>query len=454
MAVRRMELPDVGVSPVFSPPRFHCAKLVNGVRVWVVSHRRAPVLTLKLLIRAGSGDDPIGQSGVAALTADVLDEGTRHRSDVELHAALTRIGAHLSIDVSSDATVLTLTTLPKHAADAVALLVEVVTQPRLDEDDCERVRDLRLNRVLQMRQVPSAVADRVLLENLYGSHPYGHLAIGTEVSLRQLKASDVGAFHSRWYGLDNWTLVVAGDLADKELVDLVTTALDSIEGPSTLTADNKTLRNKCPSPPEHRLFFVPRKDAVQSEVRLGHLGASRTSPDYYALLVMNMVLGGQFVSRINLNLREDKGYTYGARTSFDWRVGRGLFSFGSSVQTSATVAALQEVVSEITAIRSIRPVNDKELGIARAGLTLGLPRSFETASQIARAGTSLALHDLPPDELSRFIDEVNSVDKEQLIRVAKTNLHLDQLVAVVVGSSDEVLSSLPSLGFGEPVVLD
>ena len=453
MMVDRSHLPPLGPLASFRPPQFRRATLPNGVEVWTAAHHRAPVLTLKLLLPVGAADDPVDQHGLAALTADVLDEGTRDLTDVGLHEALTRIGAHLGIGVSSDSTILSLTTLPDHAAAAMALLVDVALHPRLNPRDCERVRDLRLNRVLQMRQVPSAVADRLFIETLYGAHPYGHLSVGTDASLRELDSSHISAFHDRWYGPDGWTVVAVGDLSDDALLGITQTALDRASHVGSRKSPSVGLRLQAPPLPSDRLVFVTRKQAVQSEVRLGHPGVPRTSPDYHALLVLNMVLGGQFVSRINLNLREDKGYTYGARTSFDYRVGPGPFTFRSSVQTSATADSISEAIKEIREIRGGRPPTERELAVARDALTRGFPNGLETATQLARAGMALALHGLPADELDRFVDSVMEVDRDAVVAAAEAHLRPDQLLAVVVGS-DDVLPSLDTLGLGKAALVD
>ncbi len=454
MSVDRSRLPTLGPHPLFRPPGFRCSTLSNGVGVWTAAHHRAPVLTLRLLVPVGAADDPTDQFGLAALTADVLDEGTRDLTDVGLHVALSRIGAHLSVGVSSDATILTLTTLPKHAAEAMALLVDIAVHPRFDPDDCDRVRNLRLNRILQTRQVPTAVADRVFIESLYGAHPYGHLAIGTEPSLRPIDSSDLSAFHSRWYQPAGWTLVAVGGLSDDALLEVAKTELEPLSTVTPAVAICSRSRRQEPPPIADRLIFVARKDAVQSEVRLGHPGVSRASPDYHALLVLNMVLGGQFVSRINLNLREDKGYTYGARTAFDYRVGRGPFIFRSSVQTSATADAMREAIKELLDIRETRPPSERELAVARDALTRGFPLGLETATQVARVGTTLALHGLPADEMDRFVERVMAVDADAVLAAARAHLHPDRLVAVVVGSTEDVLPSLGSLGLGEPALMD
>ena len=451
-AVDRIELPAVGPDPSFPLPSFRRATLANGMRLWAGEHRRSPVLSLILLIPSGAADDPPDQFGLAALTADLLDEGSRDRSAVEIHEALTRIGGRLDTQVSSDATVLSLTTLARHAQAGLALLAGIASKPRFDSTEFDRIRDLRLSRLLQMRQVPSAVADRAFLECLYGSHPYGHLGIGSEASLRALGVGDVADFHRRCYAPARWALIAVGDLPGAQLVDEVEATFGVLANDNELSevAGTSSVMRAAP-PARARLVFVSRAGAVQSEIRLGHVGVPRRSPDYHPLLVLNTVLGGQFVSRINLNLREAKGYTYGARTDFDWRIGRGPFTVCASVQTSATADAIREVVHEIVDIRSRRPVTDAELDVGRAALTRSFPRHFETAAHLAHAGLRLALYDLPDDTFAEFVPRITAIDAADVTRVATDHLRPDDLIAVVVGSHPDVFDSLAGCGFGEPV---
>ena len=449
MPVDRTCLPAVGPDPPFRPPEFQQAELDDGTRLWTVRHRRAPILTVRLLLPSGAAVEPVEQAGLAALTAALLDEGSAEHSAIELHEALSCIGAHLHAEVTSDATVLSLTTLARHANEGLALMSEVATTPRFGVGDVERVRDLRLNHLRQLRQSPAAMADRAFLESLYGNHPYGHPAIGSETTLSDLGRADVVSFHDQWYARSPWTVIAVGDIPEDELRAVA----NDVFCRRGLAGDTPTVARVFPPPPPaaERMIFVPRPDAVQSEIRLGHLGVVRRSPDYYALRVLNMVLGGQFVSRINLNLREEKGYTYGARTVFDWRVGRGPFSLQASVQTSATVDALSESIREVADIRDFRPATDEEGVVAQAALTRGFPRSFETASQIARAGLHLALHGLPAHDYTQFVSRILSIDPEDVTRVASLHLQPDELSAVVVGSPPEVLDGLASVGLGAPV---
>jgi predicted Zn-dependent peptidase len=202
-----------------------------------------------------------------------------------------------------------------------------------------------------------------------------------------------------------------------------------------------------------RLNIVPRSGAPQSELRIGHVGVARSTPDYHALVAANMVLGGQFVSRINLNLREDKGFTYGARTSFDFRRLPGPFSLQVSVQTTATGPAIAESLAELAAIRDIRPVTPEELSLGIAALTRGYARGFETAEQVARGVTQLALYDLPDDYFARFVPELERVTVDDVTAAARRHLDPDRFTTLIVGDLDATAADLGRLNLGEPVIL-
>ncbi|MYJ05653.1 MAG: insulinase family protein, partial [Acidobacteria bacterium] len=205
-----------------------------------------------------------------------------------------------------------------------------------------------------------------------------------------------------------------------------------------------------PAPPAARLTFVPREGAVQSEIRVGHLGIARKADDFHAVRVMDMVLGGQFTSRLNMNLREAKGYTYGVHSSFDARRGRGPFDVGTAVEAAVTAEAVREIIAELHAIRDARPVTEEELAVAKPAITLGFPRAFETSGQVARAALRLALFDLPDDEYTTFVPRVEAVDAAAATAAARRRLDPDALAVVVVGPP-EVRPSLGALGLGEPV---
>jgi predicted Zn-dependent peptidase len=449
MPVDRSRLPTPGPQVVVTFPDVRRQTLGNGLRVWTIEHHDVPLITYFVLIPAGSAQDPGDRPGLAAVTGDLIDEGSGDLDAMQVHEALGRIGAHLDTEVGADATVLELTALMQHAPRALELLASMVGAPRLDRRDFDRVRDLRLNRLIQLRDMPSALADRTFIRLLYPEHPYGHLPIGTEQSLQALTLADVVGFHRRTYSPARATVIAVGDASHDRLVDLVRSAFEAWAPPGTEDRLLDVAALGVAQPSSGRFAIVHRAGAAQSELRIGHIGLRRSAPDYHALLVLNMVLGGQFVSRLNMNLREDKGYTYGARTSFEFRRGPGPFVFQSSVQADVTADAVREVIAELVAIRADRPPTPEELDLGRASLTRGYARNFETAEQLGRAAAQLALHGLPDDYFTTFVEKVLSVSESDVTRAAQAHIHPDGLLTVIVGDRESVGPGLAALNLGE-----
>jgi zinc protease len=452
MSVDRSRLPQPGPEPTFAFPEIRRRRLANGLDAWTAVHREVPLLSVLVLVRAGASFDPADRPGLAAITGDLLDEGCGDLDALALHEALGRLGAQVDTEVGSDATLIGLTTLERSAAPSLALVADMIIRPRLDAGDFERVRDLRLNRLLQMRDMPPAVAERVFTERLYGAHPYGHLPIGSEVSLRSMDAGEPRAFHQRMYDPSRVTVIAVGNGSHEALGDAVDAAFGSwqVDPGGRSHADPAAL----PIPPgAAELLVISRAGAPQSELRLGHVAVARSSSDYHALVTLNLVLGGQFVSRINSNLRERKGYTYGARTSFEFRRGRGPFVLAASLQSDATADAVREALGELHAIRGDRPVTAEELELGRAPLTRGYPRGFETAEQISRAIAQIALYDLPDDYFTTFVPKVLALTPEDLTRAADTHIDPTRFLTVVVGDRDK-MGAMGDLGLGEPIAVE
>ena len=459
ITVDRTRLPALRPDPPFRFPSIAKTRLDSGLTIWSVEHRSLPVVTAVVLLRIGSAADPDGRPGLASLTGDMLDEGAGERSALEVNDALARIGAQFDTEVGPDATILTLTTLARFRERALDLLGDIVMRPRFEPHEFARVRELRTTRLRQLRDLAPAVADRAFASLVYAGHPYGHLAIGTERALQQLALADVAEFHARAYIPSEMTVIVVGDGTHAELSEAVARSFGSWRGGGARPAALARALARCLEEPPYRgrrAAIVDRPGAAQSELRIGHASARRASPDYHALLVLNMVLGGQFVSRINMNLRESKGFTYGARTSFDFRRGPGPFLLQVSVQTGVTGPAIHESLAELQDIRATRPVAAGELELAQASLTRGYPRNFETAEQIARSVTQLALHDLPDDYFEAFVPTIAALDAGALARAAATHLHPERLNTVIVGDRADVEPQLAEIGLVPvtPLTLD
>lgn len=452
MPVDRSRLPEVGADPSFAFPEIVRHTLSNGLHVRTVEHRKMPVVTCVLVVDGGTGADDAGQEGLAALTADLVDEGTGSLSAVDVSDRLSRIGAQYDADVGADATIFTLTTLARYAVRGASLLADLTIRPSLREPDFTRVRQLRLDRLRQMKDMPSTVAEREFLALLYGNHPYGHLPIGSDSTLRALALDDVTGFHRRQYQPSRATAVIVGDLPHDALLDVVSQTFggwasdaDTLAGGGVSAAVEGHVRR--------RVAVAPREGAAQSELRIGHLTTGRGTPDYSPLLVMNAVLGGQFVSRVNLKLREEKGFTYGARTGFDWRRGPTPFALSASVHTGATAEAIRDSLAELEGIRAGRPPTDQELKLAKASLTRGYPRNFETAQQVARSVTQLVVYSLPDSYFATFVPKTNAVTTDDVVAAASKHLDPSRLTILVVGDHAVVAESLRSLAPDQEVEL-
>jgi predicted Zn-dependent peptidase len=448
--IDRSRLPDVGADPRFTFPAIERHALRNGLRVCTIEHRSVPVISMVLQVEGGSGADPAGLEGLAAVVADMADEGTGELTALQVSDVLSRIGADYDVDVGGDAIDFSLTTLTRFASRGASLLADMVTRPSLAESELTRVRQLRLDRLRQLKDVASAVAEQTFLRLVYGSHPYAHLAIGTDASLRRVTPDHVVAFHGQAFRPSRATLVMSGALSHGEMLRLAEDVFGSWS--SSGREENGTPASDVDpgGVPVTRLAVVSREAAPQSELRIGHLTTRRVTPDYPALLVMNALLGGQFVSRVNLKLREEKGYTYGARTGFDWRRGVSPFALQTSVHTASTSDAIADCLAELAAVRGTRPPSDQELSLAKASLTRGYPRGFETAQQVARSVAVLSLFGLPDSYFEEFMPKVNAVTSADVVDAAARHLDPSRLTTLVVGDYSAIADSLPRLNLGAP----
>jgi zinc protease len=451
----RSRLPAVGASPPFTFPPISKQRLANGLNLWSVEHGALPLISVLLIVPAGSASDPKALPGLASLTGDMLDEGSGAHSAIEIHEAFARIGVQLDIEVGADSTLISLTALSRFIGRGLALLADCVVRPSLLDREVGRVRQLRLNRLVQLRDLAPAVADRAFMQTLYGEHPYGHLAIGTEAALREMSVGDVVAFHAGAYLASRATLVAVGDIAPDRFRELAHEAFGGWTrredaGPAV---DFQAALVEPPASSARGLTVVHKAAAKQSELRVGHVAAPRDTPDYVPLLVLNTVLGGQFVSRINMKLREEKGYTYGARTSFDFRRGRGPFLLQTSVQTEMTAEAITDIFQELEALRCERPVTEDELTLAKHALTRGYARNFETSEQLARALAQMVVHGLPDDYYDEFSRRVLQTDAPAVAAAAATWLQPQRMLTLIVGDRHALAPSLGSIGLGEATVL-
>jgi zinc protease len=442
----RFVLPDVGApGPVRFPPIAR-AVLDNGLRVWSLAHTTVPVATAQLVIRCGASADPSDRAGLAGVAADLLDEAAGPYDAIQLADAFARLGSQLVTEVGSDVVTFGFTTLDRFFPQALALLGDVMQRPRLAESDLARVRELRLSRLRQLSSSASAVADRTFYRAVFGDHPYGHGVLGTSQSLADITLDDVRGFRAARFAPADATLVVGGNLDQAAVVSAARTALGAwtAEGPAAPPSTRAAVTVPAPAP---SVLFVSRPRAPQSELRVGHVGPPRDVAAYHRLVTLNAALGGQFSSRLNTILREKKGLTYGVHTAFDFRLMAGTFACETSVQADGTAEAIRDVLTECEAIRAAGNVTADELARAKAAMTRGYAKHFETADQLVRAAIQLATYGLPDDTFDRFVPSISAVNPADAEAAAQEYLHPASAVSVVVGDPDVCRAQVEALGY-------
>jgi zinc protease len=451
-----MTAPTMATRPAPSAPRpyafpaFERRTLPNGLRLVVAPVRKLPVVTVLAVVDAGAVCDPAGQDGLAQLTARALVEGTQSLDGAALAARVEGLGTGLDAGADWDAAMAQLTVLTSRLDAAFGLLADVLTAPALPEGEVERLKAERLADLLQLRTEPRGLADEMFNRFVYteGSR-FGRPEGGTEQSIAALTRDDVVRFHRARYTPATTTLVLVGDISADDAEALVARRLGAWSG----GAGPAPVPDAAPAAGGRRVHLVAKEDAPQSELRIGHVGVPRDHPDYLSIVVMNAILGGLFSSRINLNLREEHAYTYGAHSGFDWRRAAGPFAVSTAVQSEVTAAAARETIMEIDRMRA-EPVSDAELSLATSYLDGVFPIRYETTAAIAGALAGMVIYDLPGDYFTTYRERVRAVTAEQVLQAARDHLHADALQLVVVGDPLQIRAPLEELAFGPVTVYD
>ncbi len=444
-------LPPGGPAPRLTLPSIQRRKLSNGLEVLLVEHHELPIVTMNLALNSGSASDPADRAGLAAITATLLDRGTAKRSALDLASDLQSIGATLNANAGWDGTNVSMVTLKRHLDKALDIYSDVILHPAFADAEVARLKNQRLGQLAQSRDNATQIAGVVYPSILYGaSHPYGHPATGNEASTRALSAADVKAFYSTYFVPNNATIIVVGDVKPDE----VTAKLESAFAGWKTGSVPESRMASAPVRDHAQIYLVDRPGAAQSYLSIGSVGVARSTPDYYALQVLNTILGGQFVSRVNLNLREDKGYTYGARTSFDFRRAAGPFAATAGVQTAVTKQSVVEFLKELRGIRGDIPLTDAELNAAKQALILAYPRGFETPAQIAGRLSEVVQYGLPDKYFDNYIGNISKVTAADVNRVARAAIDPSKVAILVVGDRKAIEPGLRSLeGIGATITI-
>ena len=441
--------PTPGAPREYHFPRFERRRLENGIEIVVAPVTKLPLVTVAILSDAGSVCDPAGREGTAQLVATLmLEGGTTNCDGAELTERFERLGASIDSRADWDAAAVTMTVLAEHLPAAFDLLSEVVRSPAFRPREVERIKAERLAELLQLRAEPRGLADELFSRFLYNaSSRYAHPEGGDEQSVAATDRDQILAFYESRYLPGGTTIIVAGDIAVDRAEELVRKAFGSWSGgkPTRIVADDLSARH------ERGMHIIAKSDAPQSELRIGHVGISRGHPDFFPVNVMNAVLGGLFNSRINLNLREVHGYTYGAFSAMQWRREAGPFVVSTAVKSDITDAAAREILSEINRIRT-EAIAPDELSLATSYLDGVFPIRFETTAAIAAALAVLVVHGLPEDYYDQYRARVRGMTIERIQDAAQKHLHPEALQMVVVGDPGVIRAPLEHFGFG-PIAL-
>jgi zinc protease len=437
--------PKPGPPGSYHFPEFQDRMLPGGIRLVTVPVPKLPVVTVLGIVDAGSANDPPGKEGVAALTADALLEGGAELDGAAIAERFEQLGTSVESGADWDSAFIKITTLTDKLEEATRLLGETVSNPAFPEREIERLRAERLAEILQLETEPRGLADEKFAEFLYRPESrYSKPDEGSTQSVSSLTREDVADFYRARYRTGATTVVVAGDISTERARDLIG---DAFGAWASGTPPRKVV-SALPRSNRRALHIVNKVDAPQSELRVGHVGLPRKHPDFFPALVMNAVLGGLFGSRINLNLREAHGYTYGASSYFDWRRSPGPFVVSTAVQSEVTAPALREILLEIDRIRSER-ITEDELSLARDYLSGVFPIRYETTAAIASALASLVVYELPDDYFDAYRRNINAVTADAVLDAAVRHLHPEELQTTVVGDAQVIRQTVSDLELGD-----
>ena len=445
----RSKPPVLGPPPKVSLPPIVTRELPNGLKLMIVEQHELPLADFVLVVQGGGTLDPAAKGGLANLTSSMLTEGTTSRNSLQIADQIAYLGIGLSAGSNWDASTVSLHTPTSQLDSALALFSDVVLHPSFRPDDFERIRKNRLTNLVQLKDRPTAIADQAYASILYGSeHPYGHNLIGTEASVTGMTTADLQSFYRSNFIPNSATLIIVGDVNALQIENKI----KSLFGGWQRGVQTQFTFGNAPKANATTVYLIDKPGAAQSSFRIGSIGVPRSTKDYFALNVMNTILGGSFTSRLNQNLRETHGYTYGARSRFDMRQSAGPFTASAEIVAAKTDSSLVEFMKELNAIRDTVPT--VELSKAKRYLQLGMPGDFETTQQIANQLVPVVLYNLPLNYYNDYIANIEAVTQADVQRVARQYIDPASLAIVIVGDRKNIEAGLKAINAGPISIRD
>jgi zinc protease len=438
--------PIPGKSLTFNIPEIQRLQLSNGLDINFVHKEKLPIVYAEIIVFSGSRLDPYEKRGLSYLTSLLIDEGAGELNSLQLNDEFQKLGTILSINSNHDTVILSVLSLTEHFNRSLELLSKIILQPRFDERDFNREKKKVLDRILQLKDEPSFIASSVFEKKVFDNTCYAFSEIGYENTVPLITNEDIRNFYKKTITASNAKAIVIGSNKDTDVVELFNGYFNNWNSSS----DNEHLF----VPPERsntNCYFVHKSDSNQTEIRIGHIAKKRNADDYYAARIMNTILGGQFSSRINHILREVKGFTYGANSSFHYFRESGLFEVSTAVNIENTGEAIQDILYELNNIRET--ISPEEIEFAKSYLIKQFPSRFETYIQIAKNFESLIIHSLPEDDLKNYTGSLTDVGIKEVQSAAVNNIHPDELVIIAVGDKEKIYNQLKDAVNSDPIEL-
>lgn len=430
-------------------PSYEKRMLANGLTVYAIEHHEQPVVAIRLVIAAGSANDPGNMPGAASFTANLLNQGTRSRSATQIAEAMDQVGASLGASADMESTVVSASALKDDIGLAFELMNDVLMNPAFAPEEVGRAQQQAMSSLTASMEDSDFLADAVFERGIYGAHPYGHPNGGTLKSIPALKRDDLVKFHNTYYAPNISALAIVGDLPAEDAFKLAEQWFGSWQRKEV----PRVALNQVSQPKGRRIIVVDKPDSVQTEVRVGHATVTRKDPDYFNVLIASIVLGGSSSGRLNQKLRVEKGLTYGAFATIIPRKGPGSIYAASDTRTEKTSEALQLIFDEIQRLATAETPED-ELGNAKTYIIGGFPLSIELPGDLAARLTNIFLYDLGDDYLSTYRDKLAAVSAADVLRAAKEKIARDDSVVVLVGKAADFQDSIRSLGNVEIIPAD
>jgi len=450
-ALDRSKIPPPGKPPALRVPTWTKTTLANGAELIVSEKHDLPLVSFSLTVLGGSDQfEPADRRGLASIAASMLSEGTKTRDGEALSNVLQLLGTTVSVGIGNDSGAMGFVSTTGKFAPTLEILADMMVNSTFPAPALERIRAQRLVGLTAAKAQPGAIARRVFPKVVYGTaHPFGQLT--TEETLKAITRDDVAAFAKAYYQPGRAVVVVVGDVTPASAKATVEKALAAWPA-----GGSKPNFSYPPLPPKQptAIYLVDKPGAAQSTFAIGNPGPPRSTPDYYALEVMNTLLGGMFQSRLNANIREEKGLSYGVGSSFAFGKGPGPFRAGGDIISAKSDVALVEFMKELRGIEGSRPITDEELTTSKSSLVQSLPGMFASVSSIGAAIATLWTQGLPDDYYQQYGKSINAVTKADMVRVAKQYIDLDHLSIVIVGDRATIEGPLKATNIAPIVVLD